>query len=177
MEIQELEEKLKSTLFVLKEDLNGVQAGQVSEKMLKNVFVCYEDGRKNCVLEVASVRVQNSSNLLVKPFMHEDLAIIEKSIANSGLGVNTGKQGHEVLVTFPPVTTKRREELSKLVVEYGNKSKLSGRDIRHNYLKDNKAKTKEEQVKIEKQLMPHMENFNKEVDRLIKDKQESLMKL
>lgn len=177
MEIQELQAKLSATLGVLKEDLNGVQAGQVSEKMLKNVSVAYEDGRKQSLLEVAAVRVANSSSLLVKPFMSEESSLIEKSIANAGLGVNTGKQGVEILVSFPPITTERRDQLAKLVVEYGNKAKQSGRDIRHNYLKENKGNTKEEQVKIEKELSPHIDKFNKEVDGIIKQKQESLMKI
>lgn len=177
MEIKELEEKLHSTLNVLKEDLNGIQVGQVSEKMLKNISIAYEDGRRHSLLEVSTVRVQGINNLIVKPFLHEDVALLERTIANSGLGVNTGRQGEEILVTFPPITTERRESLAKSIVEYGNKAKQSSRDIRHNYLKENKAKTKEEQIKIEKEVSPHMEAFNKEVDNLIKTKQEHIKKI
>lgn len=177
MEIKELEEKLESTLKVLKEDLNGIQVGQVSEKMLKNVTLSFENGVKNNIFELATIRVHGTNTLIVKPFIHEDLAIIEKGISHAGLGVNTGKQGHEIIVTFPPITTERREQLAKSVTEYGNKSKQSGRDIRHNYLKNNKTNTKEDQLKIEKELKPYMDKFNDEIEKLIKQKQDNLIKI
>lgn len=177
MEIRDLEEKLKATLKVFKEDLNGIQAGQVSEKMIKNITICYEDGRKHGIMEVATVRVNSSNTLIVKPFTKNELGLIEKSIANGGLGVNTSKQGEEILITFPPLTSERREQLAKLVTEYANKAKQSSRDIRHAYLKENKGNTKEEQVKIEKEIKPQMDKFNDEVDSISKTKQDTLKKL
>lgn len=177
MEITELEEKLARSINILKDDLNGIQIGQVSEKMLKNITIHYEEGRKANIFEVATIRVHNQNSLIIKPFMHEDQNLIEKSIANAGLGINTSKQGHEILATFPPITTERREEIAKSIAEYGHNTKQTGRDIRHNYLKANPTSTKEEKLKQDKTISDIIDKFNKEVEIIVKQKQESIKKI
>lgn len=177
MEISDLNEKMKKTINVLKEDLNGIQANKVSDTILKNIIVQFEDGRKQSIISMSVIRIVNNKTLAVKPYNKEDLNILEKTLAFAKLNASIGRQEHEVIITFPDLTTQRREELKKLINEFALKAKNSIRDLRNAYLKANKTNSKEENIKIEKDIQKHIDNANNEVDKIKESKQNDLNKI
>lgn len=177
MDIQEVKNKLENTLKVFKDDLSGIQAGKVTDILLKNVQVSLEDDRKSYLLSIATIKIMDRRSIAVHPFSIENMLHIEKAIAQAGLGVSTGRENNYIKVTFPEITQERRIELSKIILEYTNKAKNSARDIRHSYLKHNKANSKEENIKLEKNIQKEIDSFNTNIDNLTKIKQNEILQI
>lgn len=177
MDITELNEKIKKTLDVFKDNLNGIQANKVSDTILKNVMIQFEDGRKQSLISVSVIKVVNNKTLALKPYSHTDLNVIEKSISNARLNASIGRQDNEIIITFPDLTAERREELKKIINEFALNAKNAIRDIRNNYLSKNKANSKEENIKVEKEITPLIKKANDDIDNLKNIKNKDLEKI
>lgn len=177
MDLKQFEEKLQKSLDVLIDDLSKIHAGRVSPTQLKPIIVQTENGGRQGVMELALVRVVNQKALAVKPWDAAELPHIEKAIRAANLGVNPVISDGEVHVVFPDLTQDRRKELAKSVSTYGVNTKNALRSVRHDYLKENKKSSKEEEVKQEKDIQKIMDKFNNMIDDYIAKKQKDIVQM
>lgn len=176
-ELKELEEKFQKSMNILIEDLSKIQAGRVSPAMLKPLSIIDSDGNKQNAMEIGLVRVINSRTLGIKPWIKANVSNVEKAIRASNLGVNPVTVEDEVTLPFPELTQERRNELAKSINTFGTTTKNSFRSLRHDFLKANKPATKEEEVKLDKDVQKIIDKFNNTVDEHIAKKQKELMQI
>jgi len=175
MEFKELEEKFKKNIEHLKEELSSVQAQKATPILLKNIIVKFDDGRKNNILEIAAVRNINNMTLGIKPYDKSSTKAIEKALTNADLGTHPAMKDDEIYLIFPDITTERRKELAKSIVNFANHAKLLIRTARHDYIKQNKKSNKEEEVRQEKEIQKIIDKVNKQIDEIIEKKQKEIL--
>jgi ribosome recycling factor len=108
-------------------------------------------------------------------------AKIEKAIRESDLGLNPATQGDLLRVPMPALTEERRKELTKVVRNTGEDSKVAVRNLRRDandhakrLLKDKEITEDEERRSLE-ELQKLTDRTIAEIDRLVSGKEAEIM--
>ena len=171
-----VESKMNKTIESLEEKLKTVRAGRANPSNLDRVTVDYY-GSQTPLKQLATISVPEATQLLIKPFDKTCLKDIEKAIFESNLGYTPNNDGESIRIVIPALTEDRRKELIKQVKAIGEESKISIRNIRHEGIDSVKKEdlAEDEEKGIEKQIQDLVNSFNKEIDNLVKEKEQELM--
>jgi ribosome recycling factor len=106
---------------------------------------------------------------------------IEKAIMTSNLGVNPMTVGSVIRVPLPPMTQERRKEMSKIVRQEGENTKVAIRNIRRDinyYFKEQvkaKAISEDEERKAETHAQKLTDKYSAEIEAVVADKEKAMM--
>ena len=180
--VNEIKPKMASSLENLQEELSRIRTGRANAAILDGVMVAYY-GSKSPLREVASISVPEPTVISIKPWDRNLLADIESAIRNSDLGISPVNDGTQVRLILPPMTEDRRKEISGQVRKFGEQAKVSLRTIRgeawgkvQSGLK-NKEVTEDDKYQAEEKLNKLIDEKNKEVDKIIAEKDAEIMKI
>lgn len=153
-----------------------VRAGRANPSSLDGINVDYY-GSMTPLKQLATISVPEARQLLIKPFDKGALSAIEKAILSSNLGYNPGNDGETIRIVIPELTEERRRELAKQVKAISEEAKVSIRNIRHDGLEDlKKCELPEDQEKgMEKEIQDLVNDYNKKIDNLLKEKEQELL--
>ena len=127
--VLEAEDKMEKAVSVLAEELRGVRTGRASAALVDGLKVeAY--GTLNPLKSLASITVPEPRMILVKPFDPGVINDIIKAIQKSEVGLTPQSDGKIIRLAVPPLSEERRKQMSKMVKEYGEKAKVSIRNIR-----------------------------------------------
>ena len=174
--ILDITEKLDKTIENLGKKFATVRAGRANPSSLDGIMVEYY-GNMTPLKQLATVSVPEARQLLIKPFDKSCLANIEKAILTSNLGYTPGNDGETIRIVIPELTEERRRELAKQVKAISEDAKVSVRNIRHDGLEDlEKMELPEDEEKgVEKDIQDLVNEYNKKVESLLKEKEEELL--
>lgn len=176
MIILDVTEKMDKTIENLGKKFATVRAGRANPSSLDGVNVEYY-GSMTTLKQLATISVPEARQLLIKPFDKGALGAIEKAIIASNLGYNPGNDGETIRIVIPELTEERRRELAKQVKAISEEAKVSIRNIRHDgleYVK--KCELPEDQEKgMEKDIQDLVNDYNKKIDSLLKEKEQELL--
>ncbi|MDR3305527.1 MAG: ribosome recycling factor [Clostridiales Family XIII bacterium] len=129
-DIQEvLDDKIKKTITILKENLNTVRAGRSNPALLDKVTVDYY-GTPTPLKSIANITVPDPRSLAILPFDPKSLHEIEKAISAADIGINPSNDGKMLRLQIPSLTEERRRDLTKLVRKFGEDAKVAIRNER-----------------------------------------------
>ena len=114
-----------------KSTLSKIRAGRPNPSILDQVTVDYF-GTATPVKQLANITVSDASTISLSVWDKNAVSSIEKSLADSNLGVNPAVNGTNIHIKFPPLTQERREDLNKIVKKEGENIKITLRNIRRN---------------------------------------------
>ncbi|MGL5508144.1 MAG: ribosome recycling factor, partial [Microcoleaceae cyanobacterium] len=83
---------------------------------------------------LATINTPDASTITIQPFDRTSLAIIEKAISNSDVGLVPSNDGSVIRLNIPQLTSDRRQELVKLAAKYAEEGKIAIRNIRRDTL-------------------------------------------
>ncbi|MEK7063444.1 MAG: ribosome recycling factor [Patescibacteria group bacterium] len=98
----------------LQQELTGLRTGRASPALLDGVSVEVYGARMK-ISQIATISVEDARSLYISPWDKGQLKPIERAISIADLGVGVGSDAVGVRVTFPELTTERRQQLIKLV--------------------------------------------------------------
>ncbi len=178
--LKETAQKMDKTIEALHNELHKIRAGKATTSLLDTVKVDYY-GTPTPLNKVANVAVQDAHTLTVQPYDRGSIGAIEKAILSADLGFNPANDGTVVRVPIPPLTEERRRDLVKLVKKFGEESKIAMRNIRRDANerlkkaeKDDHA-SEDERKKAEKQVQDATDKHIVDIDRILKEKEQSIM--
>lgn len=176
MIILDVTEKMDKAMGNLEHRFATVRAGRANPSSLDGVYVEYY-GSMTPLKQLATISVPEARQLLIKPFDKGALNAIEKAIIASNLGYNPGNDGETIRIVIPELTEERRRELVKQVKAISEETKVSIRNIRHDGLEDvKKAELPEDEAKgMEKDIQDLVNEYNKKVESLLKEKEQELL--
>lgn len=176
MIILDITEKMDKTIENLGKRFATVRAGRANPSSLDGVSVEYY-GSMTPLKQLATISVPEARQLLIKPFDKGALGAIEKAILASNLGYNPGNDGETIRIIIPELTEERRKELVKQVKAISEEAKVSIRNIRRDGLEDvKKCELSEDEEKgMEKDIQDLVNDYNKKVEVLLKEKEEELL--
>lgn len=163
----------------LKSELGGIRTGRAHPSLIENMPVEVY-GSQSILKGVASISAQDSKTLLIQPWDKGAVKAIEKSIQMSNLGINPQVDGGSIRLTLPALTEERRKEYVKLAHTAGEQAKISVRNMRKdelNRLKSDESVSEDVQKREEANLQEDVAVTNKEIDALVKRKEEELLKV
>ena len=169
-------DKLDKTIENLGKRFATVRAGRANPSSLDGVMVEYY-GSMTPLKQLATISVPEARQLLIKPFDKGALANIEKAILASNLGYTPGNDGETIRIVIPELTEERRKELAKQVKAIAEEAKVSIRNIRHDGLEDvKKLELPEDEEKgMEKDIQDLVNEYNKKIEDLLKEKEQELL--
>ncbi len=124
-----LQEKIKKSEELLKEELATVRAGRANAALVDKVSVDYY-GSATPLKALANISVPEPRTLLITPFDPKSIAEIEKAINIANIGINPINDGKVIRLQIPQMTEDRRKELSKSVKKMGEDTKVAVRNLR-----------------------------------------------
>jgi ribosome recycling factor len=125
----EAEEKMDKAVTVAKEDFSNIRTGRVTPSIFSKITAEYY-GSQTPLQQLASFHVPEPRMIVIQPYDKSSLAMIERAIRNSDLGVNPSSDGVLIRVVFPELTEERRREYIKTARSKAEDSKVSIRNIR-----------------------------------------------
>ena len=176
--IKNAKEKMEEALLFLEDRFNSVRAGRANPSMLDDVFVDYY-GTNTPLKQLATIFVPEARQITIKPFDKNLLKDIEKAIFEANLGVSPSNNGETVFITIPPLTEERRKELVKQVKEFAEEGRIRIRNIRKDIIDDIKAgeHSEDEERNLTDRLQEVVNEFNKKVEEMTKEKENDLMEI
>lgn len=174
--ILEVTEKMDKTMENLERKFATVRAGRANPSSLDGVNVEYY-GVSTPLKQLATVSVPEARQLLIKPFDKGALPDIEKAILAANLGYTPNNDGETIRIVIPELTEERRRELAKQVKALAEDAKVSIRNNRREGLDDlKKAELAEDEEKqMEKEIQDLVNDYNKKVESLLKEKEGELL--
>jgi len=118
---------------------------------------------------------------LTTPWEKNMVAVVEKAIRESDLGLNPATQGTVIRVPMPPLTEERRKELTKVVKAEGEETKVAIRNLRRDANEHLKRLTKDKEISEDDERRAHDEiqkltdKFVADVDKLVVEKEKEIM--
>jgi ribosome recycling factor len=137
--------RMQSALDVLSDDLVGIRTGRASPALIEKLQVEYY-GSELTLIQLATISVPESRQLLIRPFDGSSLKAIEKAILASDLGLTPSNDGKVIRLNLPPLTEERRRDLVKMVNNRLEDAKVAIRNIRRDCLKDMREFEKEKMI-------------------------------
>lgn len=176
MIIPDVKVKMDNAIESYEARLRTVRAGRANPSSLDGVSVDYY-GTLTPLKQLATVSVPEATQLLIKPFDKSCLKDIEKAIFESNLGYTPNNDGESIRITIPALTEDRRKELTKQVKVIAEDAKVSIRNARHDGLDILKKQElpEDESKGIEKEIQDLVNEYNKKIDTILKNKEEELL--
>lgn len=174
--ILEMTEAMDKTMENLNKRFATVRAGRANPSSLDGVNVEYY-GALTPLKQLATVSVPEARQLLIKPFDKGALPEIEKAILAANLGFTPSNDGETIRIVIPELTEERRRELAKQVKAIAEDAKVSIRNNRRDGL-DNLKKAElaeDEEKQMEKEIQDLVNDYNKKVETLLKEKEVELL--
>ena len=174
--INEVENKMKGALSNLEKRFTTVRAERANPSSLDGVSVDYY-GSMTPLKSLATISIPEATQLLIKPFDRGCLNDIEKAIIAANLGYNPSNDGETIRIVIPALTEERRKELTKQVKAMAEDAKVVIRNIRHeaNEKIEKMELSEDEEKGMMKDVQDLVNEYNKDIDNLYKDKEKELM--
>lgn len=173
------EERMKKTLESFRQHLATIRAGRASPAILDTVKVEVY-GTVLPLKQVAAINLLDSRTLEVKPWDVSQLPEIDKAILKANLGLTPLNDGKSIRLTLPPLTEERRQELIKVVGKMAEDYRVAIRNERRDTLEKIKKAEKDKQItederrKSEQELQKLTENYIKQIDTLLGQKEKEI---
>ena len=180
--LKDAESRMGKSVESLRSELTKIRTGRAHPSLLDQLMVDYY-GTDTAINQVANVTVEDSRTLAVAPWEKQMVAVVEKAIINSGLGLNPSTAGNLIRIPMPPLTEERRRELVKVVKNDGENAKIAVRNIRRDANNDFKELLKEKEISedenhdAEDTIQKLTNKFVTSVDEVIAVKEKELMEV
>ena len=181
-EYQEFENKMKKTCDALESQFATIRAGRANAAVLDQITVDYY-GSPTPINQVASIATPDARSLLIQPWDGSILKGIEKAIMTSDLGIHPQNDGRMIRLVFPPLTEERRLDLVKQTKKYGEEAKVAIRNIRRDAIEKFKKMQKSSEIteddykNTEKDIQKLTDDFIKEIDKIMSNKEKELREI
>ncbi|MFZ3126920.1 MAG: ribosome recycling factor [Rhodoferax sp.] len=175
-----LEGKMDQSIAALKHNLTKIRTGRANPALLDTVQVDYY-GALVPISQVANLALLDARTISVQPWEKGMGAKIEKAIRDSDLGLNPSSMGDLIRVPLPAMTEERRRELTKVVRNEGESSKIAIRNLRRDAneavkkLVKEKLASEDDQKRSEADIQKLTDRHITEVDRLVASKEQEIM--
>jgi len=127
--IDSAKSKMEQTISFVKSEIGKIRTGRANTEMFNNILVNYYDN-ETPLNQVANIAALDAITISIQPFDKTVIDDIEKAILESDLGFNPSNNGNSIMITFPPLSAERRQELVKVASKIIEDGRISVRNIR-----------------------------------------------
>lgn len=174
--------RMGKSIDALENELRRLRTGRASTALVEGIKVPYY-GADMPLSQVATVTVADARTLTITPWEKPMVAPVEKALLGSDIGVTPTTAGTVIRLNFPALTEERRKELAKHVSHEGEQTKIAIRNIRRDAIQRAKDLLKDKEIteddlhQGEDDIQKLTDNFVRQVDQVVKTKEDELMAL
>jgi len=162
-----------------KHELATIRSGKATTSLLDTVRVeAY--GQQLPLNQVASVAAPEPRLITVQPWDRSLVGAVEKALQMSDLGLNPSNDGTVIRVPLPPLTEERRKELVKVVHKLAEEGRIGIRHARTEalaHIKKLEHVSDDDKRRTEKDMQKLHDDAIKQVDALVKGKEQEIMEV
>ncbi len=175
----DLRKRMDGAINSFNGDLAGLRTGRASTSMVDGILVdAY--GQKMPLDQVGSISVPEARMISIQVWDKGLVVAVEKSIHESGLGLNPQVDGELIRIPIPELNEERREELSKIAGKYAEQAKISIRNVRRDGMDEIKKIEKEGSVgkdrakDLEGEVQDLTDDYIKRIDEILSQKESEI---
>jgi ribosome recycling factor len=178
--LMEAEEKMIKTEQVVINEFAGVRTGKASASLVENILVEVY-GSMMRLRELAGITSPESRQLVIQPWDNASLQPIEKAIQKANLGLSPAVQGRVIRLSFPELSTERRQEFVKMAKKMTEDGRVAVRHVRRDALEELKKAVKasetseEDQEVTEKEIQKLTDQYVGKIDAHFAHKEKEIM--
>ncbi len=179
MNLVEKKSDFSKAIDFLKSDITGLRTGRASGAMVEDLQVEVY-GTRQPLKAAASISVSDAKTVVIEPWDKSLLGAIEKSIRDSGLGINPVNDGRLIRLSMPELTVERRQELIKVLHSKLENARISVRqireDIRNQIAEEEKNKeiSEDEKYRMQEELDKMVKDFNEQIKQIGDNKEQEI---
>ena len=176
------EERMEKALAALDRDFAKLRTGRATTALVDGIKADYY-GTPTLISQMASIAVPDSRTLTIQPWDKGGIALIEKAILKSDLGLTPVNDGKLIRIVMPPLTEERRKDLSKVARKYSEEGKVAVRNVRRDAndslkkLEKDKTITEDEQKRATDDVQKLTDRYVGEVDKRCAAKEKEIMEI
>src|SRR5579872_6173213 len=121
--------RMEKVLSDLQHDMAAVRTGRASVSLLDNVRADYY-GTPTPLNQLSNLHVPEPTLITIQPWDVSQIAVIEKAIRTSDLGLNPANDGKIIRVPIPALTEERRKEIVKRLHHIAEDHRVALRNVR-----------------------------------------------
>jgi ribosome recycling factor len=180
--LADAEERMQKSVEATRGELATVRTGRASPHLLDRLNVEYY-GTSTPLKQLAQVAATDARMLTVTPYDKSSISAIEKAVMESDLGLTPSNDGNVIRLQIPELTEERRKELVKVVHGVAEQGRVAVRNIRRDVMHDLRELKKEgeagsdEEHHGETELQKRTDAAIKEIDDLLKGKEEEILEV
>lgn len=180
--LADADRRMKQAIEAMVHDFSTYRTGRANPVVLERVHVEYY-GVETPLNQMATISVPEPRQLMITPYDKSMLAVIEKAIQKSDLGINPSNDGSAIRLNFPQMTEDRRKELVKQVNARAEQACVAIRNVRRDANEHLKAAMKNKEIgeddekQFENKIQKMTDKYVAEAHELQKKKDAELMEV
>ena len=185
-------DRMAKSVAALQQELTKLRTGRAHTSLLDHIMVEYY-GSQVPLNQASNVGVEDSRTLTVTPWEKDMVAVIEKAIMGSDLGLNPQSAGMIIRVPLPALTEERRKDMIRIVRHEAERElhslvalgsgRIAVRNIRRDAIHDVKELMKEKMIgeddehRAEDEIQAITDKYVAEIDQTLAEKESELMEV
>ena len=181
-DLKELQQKMSKSIASFQKDLSTLRTGRANPSMLDLIRIDVY-GQKMPINQLATVTVPEPRTITIQVWDKNNVNLVDTEIKKSNLGINPQIDGQILRIRIPQLTEERRKELTKILKNLGEKSKVSVRNIRREsndnikkLLKDKKI-SEDDSGNYEKEVQKITDTNISLIDKILAEKEKEILTL
>ena len=157
----------------LKNEYSSIRTSRATPSILDGIQVEAYGGRMH-IKELAPISIEDPKTLRVTPWDKDVAKNIDSAVRESNLGLSVALDAIGLRVSFPDLTTDRREALVKLARQKLEEARIKVRTERQKALNDFKDLPEDEENRKKNELQKKIDEVNKKLEELTERKESEI---
>jgi ribosome recycling factor len=180
--LADAKERMGKSVQATNGEFGSVRTGRASPALLDRIVVDYY-GAPTPLKQLATISAPEARLLTVQPYDKSSIKAIERSIQESDLGLTPNNDGQIIRLQVPELTEERRKQLVKVVRGLAEEGRVAIRNIRRDVmhdlreLRDAGEAGSDDEHRAEEALQKLTDEKTKELDALLKSKEEEILEV
>ena len=181
IDTDDLQRRMDGAISSMKGEFASLRTGRASSSMLDPITVEVY-GQRTPLNQLGTINVPEPRMVTINVWDKTNIALVDKAIQESGLGINPQINGTIIMLPIPELNEERRRELSRVAGQYAENARVAVRNIRRDGMDQiKKAKSdgmSEDDQKLWEEEVQELTNSSiKAVDEALESKQVEIMQV
>ncbi len=178
--LKDARDRMTKSVEATRQEFATVRTGRASPHLLDRLEIDYY-GTRTPLRQLSSIAAPEGRLLTVTPYDKSAIKQIEKAIMESDLGLTPNSDGTMIRLQIPELTEERRKELVKVVHGLAEEGRVAVRNVRRDCMHDLRELKQEGEVgadderRAEGELQKLTDSETKQIDELLKGKEEEIL--
>lgn len=179
--LKETRANMDKSIEHLRNEFIKIRAGKAMPNMLDGINVEYY-GSQVPLQQVANVNTPDAKTLVIQPWEKNIIPDIEKAIMAANLGMTPQNDGQQIIISLPPLTEERRQQIVKRIRSEGENAKVGIRSARkegnEGVKKLQKDGLSEDEAKsAEAEIQKLTDQYISKIDAMTEEKEQEVLKV